>query len=96
MTGKDGVKLRNATTTTIAPTGTISIICETSGGVEPLFSMAFIRQIMDNDRLIEVNPIFEEIAREEGFYSQEILEEIAAQASCQGSKRCRPSGARSL
>ena len=87
---KDGVKLRNATTTTIAPTGTISIICETSGGVEPLFSIAFTRQIMDNDRLIEVNPIFEAIAREEGFYSQEILEEIAAQASCHGIEAVPP------
>lgn len=74
---KGGLKVRNATTTTIAPTGTISIICDTSGGIEPLFSLAFVREIMDKDRLIEVNGTFEQIAREEGFYSQELIEEIA-------------------
>jgi ribonucleoside-diphosphate reductase alpha chain len=74
---KNGTKLRNATTTTIAPTGTISIICDTSGGIEPLFSLAFTRQIMDNDRLIEVNHTFEEIAKEEGFYSPELIAKIA-------------------
>lgn len=78
---KDGLKLRNATTTTIAPTGTISIICDTSGGIEPLFSLAFTRQIMDNDRLIEVNSVFEEVAKQEGFYSRELIEKIAEQGS---------------
>lgn len=83
---KGGIKLRNATTTTIAPTGTISIICDTSGGIEPLFSLAFTRQIMDNDRLIEVNPVFENIAKEAGFYSKALIEKIAAEgtaAHCQ-------------
>lgn len=73
--------LRNATTTTVAPTGTISIISDTSGGIEPLFSIAFTRQIMDNDRLIEVNPLFERIAKERGFYSQELISSIADQGS---------------
>lgn len=83
---KDGVKLRNATTTTIAPTGTISIICDTSGGIEPLFSLAFTRQIMDNDRLIEVNQTFENIAKAEGFYSKELIQKVADEgtaAHCQ-------------
>ncbi|TCL69320.1 ribonucleoside-diphosphate reductase class II [Hydrogenispora ethanolica] len=75
------LKLRNATTTTIAPTGTISIICDTSGGIEPLFSLAFVRQIMDNDRLIEVNHAFAEIAKAEGFFSQELLEKLAETGS---------------
>lgn len=78
---KGGIKLRNATTTTIAPTGTISIICDTSGGIEPLFSLAFTRQIMDNDRLIEVNPIFESIAKEVGFYSKELIEKVASEGT---------------
>jgi len=78
---KNGWRLRNATTTTIAPTGTISIICDSSGGIEPLFSLAFTRQIMDNDRLIEVNRTFETIARREGFYSKELIEKIADQGS---------------
>lgn len=78
------VKLRNATTTTIAPTGTISIICDTSGGIEPLFSLAFVRQIMDNDRLIEVNRIFETVARKEGFYSEELIKKVAEQGSLTG------------
>ncbi|NLW46620.1 MAG: vitamin B12-dependent ribonucleotide reductase [Firmicutes bacterium] len=81
---KKSPKLRNATTTTIAPTGTISIICDTSGGIEPLFSLAFIRQIMDNDRLIEVNQTFERIAKKEGFYSEELIESIAEQGSLAG------------
>lgn len=81
---KKGPKLRNATTTTIAPTGTISIICDTSGGIEPLFSLAFIRQIMDNDRLIEVNRTFEKIAKKEGFYSEELIERIAEHGSLAG------------
>ncbi len=78
---KNGVKMRNATTTTIAPTGTISIICDTSGGIEPLFSLAFVRQIMDNDRLIEVNRTFETIARKEGFYSKEFIDAVAEHGS---------------
>jgi ribonucleoside-diphosphate reductase alpha chain len=75
---KNGIKLRNATTTTIAPTGTISIICDTSGGIEPLFSLAFVREIMDKDRMIEVDSSFEAIAKEEGFYSKELLEAVTA------------------
>lgn len=81
---RKGVKLRNATTTTIAPTGTISIICDTSGGIEPLFSLAFVRQIMDNDRLIEVDRTFETVAKKEGFYSKELIETVAEQGSLSG------------
>ncbi|NQT46714.1 MAG: TSCPD domain-containing protein [Candidatus Omnitrophica bacterium] len=76
-------KLRNATLTTIAPTGTISIISGCSGGIEPLFAVSFYRQVMDNDKLIDVNPIFEEIARKRGFYSEELLDEVAKNASIQ-------------
>jgi ribonucleoside-diphosphate reductase alpha chain len=74
---------RNATVTTIAPTGTISIIAGASGGIEPLFSLAFMRQIMDRDRLLEVNELFEQVAKAEGFYSPALMEEIAAAGTLQ-------------
>ena len=76
-----GIKYRNATTTTIAPTGTLSIISGCSSGIEPLFALSFVRNVMDNDRLLEVNPNFEKIARERGFYSRELMDEIAAKGS---------------
>ncbi len=69
--------IRNATVTTIAPTGTISIIANASSGVEPLFAVSYVRNVMDNTKMIEVNPLFEEVAKERGFYSQELMEKIA-------------------
>jgi ribonucleoside-diphosphate reductase alpha chain len=71
------VKMRNATITTIAPTGTLSIIAGCSSGIEPLFAVSYIRTVMEGTRLVEVNPHFERIARERGFYSPELMEEIA-------------------
>ena len=77
--------LRNATTTTIAPTGTISIIGGTSSGVEPLFALAYVRgHVLDEDELVVVNPLFEKVARERGFYSPELMQAIAQQGGCQG------------
>jgi ribonucleoside-diphosphate reductase alpha chain len=69
--------IRNATCTTIAPTGTISIISSTSSGIEPLFAVSFVRQVLDNDILVEVHPIFEKIAQDRGFYSKELMKKIA-------------------
>lgn len=74
--------MRNATTTTIAPTGSISIIGNCSSGIEPLFAISFERHVMDGT-LFEVHPYFEEIARERGFYSQELMERIARESSIQ-------------
>ncbi|KAF0159404.1 MAG: ribonucleoside-diphosphate reductase alpha chain [Syntrophaceae bacterium] len=69
--------IRNATVTTIAPTGTISIMANSSSGVEPLFAVSYVRQVMDNDILLEVHPYFEAIAKERGFYSTELMQRIA-------------------
>ena len=69
--------IRNATTITIAPTGSISIIAGTSSGIEPIFALAYVRNILDHDRLPEVNPLFEQVARERGFYSEELMRCVA-------------------
>ncbi|MCG3197765.1 MAG: vitamin B12-dependent ribonucleotide reductase [Candidatus Omnitrophica bacterium] len=69
--------LRNATTTTVAPTGTISIIAGCSSGIEPLFGICLWRNVMDHDRLVEVHPIFKARALEEGFYSETLMRKIA-------------------
>jgi len=75
------IRIRNATTTTIAPTGTLSIIASVSSGVEPLFAISFIKNVMDNDELVETNPIFEAVARERGFYSESLMKQIAKKGS---------------
>ncbi|MGA2774957.1 MAG: vitamin B12-dependent ribonucleotide reductase [Candidatus Omnitrophota bacterium] len=82
---KDGsTKMRNATLTTIAPTGTISIIAgPCSSGIEPLFAISYYRNVMDNDKLVEVEPLFEQVAKERGFYSRQLMEKIAENASIQ-------------
>jgi len=74
-------RYRNATVTTIAPTGTLSIIAGCSSGIEPLFALSFVRKVMDNDELMEVNPYFEHIANEKGFYSRELMRQIARKGS---------------
>jgi len=76
-----GIKIRNATTTTIAPTGTISIIANASSGIEPLFAISYIRNVMDNDELIEVNPLFKKVSMDEGFYSEDLMRRIAKKGS---------------
>jgi ribonucleoside-diphosphate reductase alpha chain len=73
--------IRNSTTTTIAPTGTISIIAGCSSGIEPLFAISYIRTVMDNDKLVEVNPIFESVARKRKFYSEDLMKRIAQEGS---------------
>ena len=82
--------IRNATVTTIAPTGTISIIANASSGVEPLFAVSFVREVMDKDILVEVHPLFEALAKQRGFYSQELLEKIAACGTIRGMEEIPP------
>ena len=69
--------MRNSAPTTIAPTGTISIIAGASSGVEPLFALSYVRNVMDNTRLVEGYPYFQAVARHEGFYSAELMEQLA-------------------
>ena len=72
----NGARVRNATRTTIAPTGTLSIIAGCSSGIEPLFALSYTRTILEGTQLTEVNPLFEEFARREGFYSEELMKEV--------------------
>jgi ribonucleoside-diphosphate reductase alpha chain len=79
-----GLPMRNATTTTIAPTGSISIIAGCSSGIEPLFALSFVRNVIEGTQLFETNPIFEQTARERGFHSDELLAELARRGSVRG------------
>ncbi|MBN1419762.1 MAG: vitamin B12-dependent ribonucleotide reductase [Planctomycetes bacterium] len=78
---RDGRPMRNAATTSIAPTGTISIIGGCSCGIEPLFSLVFFRNVLNGQRMIEANPHFLRVARERGFATETLLERIAATGS---------------
>lgn len=75
---------RNATVTTIAPTGTLSLLASCSSGVEPIFGYVYIRNIMDGTEMIEVNPILREVLEERGLYSDELMKKIAKQGSLEG------------
>jgi len=82
---KKGYKaMRNATLTTIAPTGSISIIAGCSSGIEPIFAVSYVRNVMEGTQLLEVNPFFERMTKEQGFYSEELMRKIARKGSIQG------------
>ncbi len=72
---------RNATITTIAPTGTLSILAGCSSGVEPLFALCFARNVMDGERLVETNPYFEQALKDNNSYSDTLMEAVAAKGS---------------
>ena len=80
---RKGLRLRNATVNTIAPTGTISIIAGCSSGIEPLFAISFVRNVLSGTKLFEVNPYFEEVAKARGFYSKDLIAEIPQSGSLQ-------------
>ena len=76
-------KVRNASITCIAPTGTISIIADCSAGIEPLYSLVFLRQILDGEKMLQVNPVFRKVAESRGFYSEKLENEIIQTGSIQ-------------
>lgn len=76
--------MRNATVTTVAPTGTISIIAGASSGIEPLFAIAYVRQVMEGTELPEINQAFVRVAKERDFYSEELISKAVARGSVQG------------
>ena len=76
-----GIKMRNSAPTTIAPTGAISIIAGVSSGIEPLFALAYTRNVMDNTRLTEINPLFRLQAEREGFDTDALMQSIS-EAGC--------------
>ena len=80
---REEVPVRNATRTCIAPTGSISAIAGASSGIEPVFALAFVKNVLDGKHLREVNRDFERIAHERGFYSDELMDEMAKSGSCQ-------------
>ena len=73
----DGPRLRNATRTTIAPTGTLSMIAGCSSGIEPLFALSYTKTVLDGTPFVEVNPYFEKAARDGGYYSEELMKKLA-------------------
>ena len=82
-TGKSEDRVRNSTRITIAPTGTISIIANCSSGIEPLFAISYIRNVMDNVEMLEVNPEFKRVAKDQLFYSDALMKKIASTGSVQ-------------
>ncbi|MBU1122066.1 MAG: vitamin B12-dependent ribonucleotide reductase [Candidatus Omnitrophota bacterium] len=81
---KRGLRIRNATLTTIAPTGTISIIAgPTSSGIEPNYALCYFRNVLEGEKLLEVDPSFEYVLKKKGIYSQELMKKLAAGESLQ-------------
>jgi ribonucleoside-diphosphate reductase alpha chain len=90
-----GLRLRNATVTSIAPTGTLSILADCSGGIEPIFALAYVRHVLDGERLPETNTRFEAALRRAGVLDEDLLAEVRATGSARG-KLSLPGGLRRL
>lgn len=88
--GKEGIRVRNATRTSIAPTGTLSILAGTSAGIEPLFALAYRRRALDDRTLVEFNSLFQRIARQQGFYSVRLEQELLRRGSLAGMEGVPP------
>ncbi|MCC6995854.1 MAG: adenosylcobalamin-dependent ribonucleoside-diphosphate reductase [Deltaproteobacteria bacterium] len=76
--------MRNATTTTVAPTGTISIIAGCSSGIEPLFAVSYVRTVLEGTRLTEVHPGFRALAEARGFASPDLMSRLADRGRVRG------------
>lgn len=87
-------KVRNATTTTVAPTGTISTIADCSSGIEPIFAIAYKRLVLDTE-LYEINKYFVEISKKQGFYSDDVMSRVLGNGNLRGIKEI-PSGVKKL
>ncbi len=87
--------MRNATTCTIAPTGSISIIAGCTSGIEPIFAVSYIRNVMEGTHLIEINPYFKKLAKKKGFFSKDLITRISKNGSIQDIKEI-PSDVRRL
>lgn len=74
---KSGRKIRNITCNSISPTGTISILADTSSGCEPLYALSFQKTVLGTNEIIYLNPIFETVAKKRGFYNPELMRKIA-------------------
>jgi ribonucleoside-diphosphate reductase alpha chain len=83
---KKNIRLRNATVNTVAPTGSISIIAGCSSGIEPLFAVSFIRNVLSGTELFEINSMFEKTAKDRGIYTKKMLSEVARRGSLRGVK----------
>jgi ribonucleoside-diphosphate reductase alpha chain len=75
--------IRNATVTTIAPTGSISMIANASSGIEPIFSLVYVKNVLEKEGMLYVNNLFETIAKQRGFYSDELMRKVADSSSIQ-------------
>ncbi|MFQ5905724.1 MAG: vitamin B12-dependent ribonucleotide reductase [bacterium] len=76
--------IRNAATTTIAPTGTISMIADCSSGIEPFFALCYVKSVMEGSKLLYVNKAFEKVMKEKGLYSEDLFNEVAEKGSIRG------------
>ncbi len=83
-------KIRNASITCVAPTGTISIIADCSPGIEPAYSLVFVRRILDGSKMQQINPIFKQIAEKGGFYSKKLEKQITETGSIQKTTQIPP------
>jgi ribonucleoside-diphosphate reductase alpha chain len=84
LPARRGLRLRNATVTSIAPTGTLSILADCSSGIEPYFALAFVRHVLEGARLAETNRRFEEALRRAGAWSEDLVAEVRERGTLRG------------